>query len=244
MKHSPHTELLNQPISDVLERLQERYLEFIDRPVIRGFKQSGGNVTVATERKPFSFLQCLHDSGQTVFGEKYFQESHEKVRLLGPLRAAAMELRYFGRLQSNKIRRIVQLFDVIESISSLQQARKVARAWREIRGARLSSVMVQVNLGREPQKNGAAPEEVRELIEGCLELGLPLAGLMTIPPKNEAPEPHFRALRSLADAYGLPACQMGFSRDYATAIDCGATHIRVGTVVFGDIQSQVFSGTC
>ena len=218
---------INLPI---YESLQERYLNFMNQSTVQHFIGAGGTVTIAAEARDLHQVNALALAGHRHFAEKYWQESEKKY-----LHPHNLHLHYFGVLQSNKIRRIMQHFHHIEGIASKRQADIVARLLREEpESLKTQKFFVQLNIGKEPSKNGIAPEIAPDLIEHCLILNLPLTGLMTIPPKADAPAPHFNALRKLADHYGLPHCQMGFSNDYAIAIDCGATHIRIGTAIWGE----------
>lgn len=212
------------------ESLQERYLNFMNQQNIQHFVGAGGIVTIAAEARDFQQVNALALAGHRHFAEKYWQESERKY-----LHPHNLHLHYFGVLQSNKARRILQHFNHVEGIASIRQADIVARLLKEESGSiKAQKFFVQLNIGREESKNGIAPESAPELIEHCLILNLPVTGLMTIPPKSDAPAPHFKALRKLADHYGLPHCQMGFSKDYAIAIDCGATHLRIGTAIWGE----------
>lgn len=212
------------------EPLQERYFNFMNQSSIQHFIGAGGIVTIAAEARDFHQVNALALAGHRHFAEKYWQESEKKY-----VHPHNLHLHYFGVLQSNKIRRIMQHFHHVEGIASIRQADIVARLLKEeTNPLTAQNFFVQLNIGKEPNKNGIAPEIAPDLIEHCLILNLPITGLMTIPPKADAPAPHFKALRKLADYYGLPHCQMGFSRDYAIAIDCGATHLRIGTAIWGE----------
>jgi uncharacterized pyridoxal phosphate-containing UPF0001 family protein len=212
------------------ESLQERYTNFMNQPNIRHFLGAGGIVTIAAEARDYHQVNALATAGHRHFAEKYWQESEKKY-----VHPHNLILHYFGVLQSNKIRRIMQGFNHVEGIASRRQADIVDRLLKE-EGASLKSkeFFIQLNIGREPSKNGVAPEAAADLIEYCLILNLPVTGVMAIPPKADAPAPHFKALRKLADDYGLPHCQMGFSNDYPIALDCGATHLRIGTAIWGE----------
>ena len=143
-----------------------------------------------------------------------------------------LELRLIGRLQSNKAADAVALFDVIETIDSEKLARAIAAAMT--RQGRRPRCLVQVNTGNEPQKAGIAADRAAELVGLCRgELGLAVDGLMCIPPVEADPAPHFRALAALSRALGLGVLSMGMSADYPVAIQQGATHVRVGTAIFG-----------
>jgi len=218
--------------------VQERYHHFITQPEVQGFLAAGGTVTLATEHREAHLIEALLQVGHRHFAEKYVQEAVHKVPALN---AAWPETRwhFFGALQTNKMKSIHRLFPVLETLSARHQADRLCffhRAHGE--SSPLRDVFVQVNLGREPQKGGADPDDAPALIEYVLEAGLPLTGLMTIPPKADPPAMHFTALRTLANRYALPYCQMGFSADYRVAIDCGATHIRLGTAIFGPLPPR------
>ncbi len=172
------------------------------------------------------------EAGQRVYGENRVQEAKAKWPLL-KAEFPGVELHLIGPLQSNKAREAIELFDVIHSLDRP----KLAEALRtEIeRVGRAPTLFVQVNTGEEPQKAGVAPEGAPAFIAFCREqLKLPVEGLMCIPPANEAPAPHFALLAKLARAEGLPYLSMGMSADFEIAIRFGATHVRVGTAIFGE----------
>ena len=171
-------------------------------------------------------------AGQRIYGENRVQEAKAKWP---PLKAEFpdVELHLIGPLQSNKVREAIELFDVIHSLDRP----KLAEALRtEIdRVGRAPTLFVQVNTGEEPQKAGVTPKDAPAFIARCREeLKLPVEGLMCIPPANEAPAPHFALLAKLARAEGLPYLSMGMSADFEMAIRFGATHVRVGTAIFGE----------
>ena len=144
-----------------------------------------------------------------------------------------LELRLIGPLQTNKAEDAVDLFDVIETLDREKLARALAQA-AERRG-RSPRVLVQVNTGAEPQKAGVLPDAADALIAAARQTyGLNIEGLMCIPPADQDAEPHFEVLRGLAERSGLSVLSMGMSGDYETAIRCGATHVRVGTALFGE----------
>ena len=170
-------------------------------------------------------------AGQRVFGENRVQEAQAKFPALRQ-RHPDLELRLIGHLQSNKAADAVALFDVIESIDSTKLARAIAKEMQ--RQNRRPRCLIQVNIGAEEQKSGVAVDAVAELVALCRgELGLPVEGLMCIPPAEGDPAPHFQRLAALADSLGLPVRSMGMSGDYPKAIAAGATHVRVGTAIFG-----------
>lgn len=170
-------------------------------------------------------------AGQRVFGENRVQEAQGKFPDLRQ-RHPDLELRLIGHLQSNKAADAVALFDVIESIDSIKLARAIAKEVQ--RQGRHPRCLIQVNIGAEAQKSGVAVDAVADLVTLCRdELGLPVEGLMCIPPAEDDPSPHFLRLAALADRLALPVRSMGMSGDYPKAIAAGATHVRVGTAIFG-----------
>ena len=176
-------------------------------------------------------IEAALAAGQRVFGENRVQEAAGKFPAL---REAYPDLRLhlIGPLQTNKVRDAVALFDVIETLDRPKLARALAKEMAA-RDRRLPC-FVQVNSGEEPQKAGIPPREAEAFVALCRdELGLPVEGLMCIPPIDEEPALHFALLRDIAARCGLAALSMGMSADYRTAIRFGATHVRVGTAIFG-----------
>ncbi len=170
-------------------------------------------------------------AGQHVFGENRVQEAQSKYP---DLKAAHPQLRLhlIGPLQSNKAGDAVRLFDCIETLDRPKLARVLAKEMAK--AERRPDCLIQVNTGEEPQKAGVSPEDAPDLIRLARdELDLPLKGLMCIPPIDDNPAPHFALLRELARAENLPWLSMGMSGDFETAIRFGATHVRVGTAIFG-----------
>jgi hypothetical protein len=176
-------------------------------------------------------IQEVIDEGQRVFGENRVQEAQGKWPEL-KTKNEGIELHLIGPLQSNKTADALELFDVIESVDREKIARSIAKESRKIR--KCPKLFVQVNTGLEPQKAGIEPAKAVEFVQLCKdELSLPVIGLMCIPPADENPGPHFALLHKLAQKAELPAISMGMSGDYETAIAFGATHIRVGSAIFG-----------
>ena len=170
-------------------------------------------------------------AGQRLFGENRVQEALAKWP---GLKAAFPDLRLhlIGPLQTNKIRDAVRLFDAIESLDREKLARALAAEMAK-QGRRLDC-FIQVNTGEESQKAGIEPGQADAFIGLCRDsLGLAIAGLMCIPPVDQDPAPHFALLREIARRNGLPGLSMGMSADFETAIRFGATHVRVGTAIFG-----------
>lgn len=170
-------------------------------------------------------------AGHRVFGENYVQEAKAKWPGLRK-RFADVELHLIGPLQSNKAREAVALFDVIQTLDRPSLARELAK---EIaRAGRAPRLLVQVNTGEEPQKGGVAPGEADAFIRACREEhGLAVSGLMCIPPAEDPPSPHFALLGEIARRNRLDVLSIGMSADYEAAIQLGATHVRVGSAIFG-----------
>ncbi|HAM49043.1 MAG TPA: YggS family pyridoxal phosphate-dependent enzyme [Alphaproteobacteria bacterium] len=170
-------------------------------------------------------------AGQRIFGENRVQEAADKWPSLRE-GYDDIKLHLIGPLQSNKVRQAVSLFDAIETIDRPKLARRIADAIEAL--ARAPELFIQINIGEEPQKAGIAPREADAFIARCRdEFGLTIAGLMCIPPQGEAPAPYFMLLEKIAKRNGLAKLSMGMSEDFETAIAFGATHIRVGTAIFG-----------
>jgi pyridoxal phosphate enzyme (YggS family) len=171
------------------------------------------------------------EAGQRVFGENRVQEAKGKWPALRE-RFADIALHLIGPLQSNKVRDAVALFDAIQTLDRVKIADAVAEEMA--RAGRRLKLFVQVNTGDEAQKAGVAVGETETLLRHCREgLGLSVEGLMCIPPFEEDPAPHFVALARLAADLGVGSLSMGMSGDFETAIRQGATHVRVGSAIFG-----------
>ena len=177
-------------------------------------------------------IRPLLAAGQRVFGENRVQEARAKWPAL-KADYPDVELHLLGPLQSNKAREAVEFFDAVHSLDRPKLAHALAA---EIaRGGRSPTLFIQVNTGEEPQKAGVAPKDAASFIALCRdELKLPVKGLMCIPPFDENPAPHFALLRKLAQENDLPLLSMGMSSDFETAIRFGATHVRVGSALFGE----------
>ena len=170
-------------------------------------------------------------AGQRVFGENRVQEA--KAKWPGLMSAyPGIALHLIGPLQSNKAKEAVALFDAIHSVDRPSICEALAKAMDSQK--RRPQLFVQLNTGEEPQKAGVAPAEADAFIASCTErYGLEISGLMCIPPVNDAPAPHFALTAKIAARNGLVNLSMGMSADFATAIQFGATHVRVGSAIFG-----------
>jgi pyridoxal phosphate enzyme (YggS family) len=199
-------------------------------------RAAGGDpaaVTLVAISKTFApeRIRPVLEAGHRTFGENRVQEAAAKWP---GLRAAFpdLALHLVGHLQTNKVREAVALFDVIETVDRPKLARALCREME--RSGRRPACYVQVNTGEEPQKGGVAPGEAGALIAACRDqYRLPLQGLMCLPPIDQDPVPHFEMLRALAARHRLAVLSMGMSADFEAAIRCGATHVRLGTAIFG-----------
>ena len=173
----------------------------------------------------------LLEAGQRVFGENRVQEAEAKWPALRA-RFDGVELHLIGRLQSNKAEEAVAVFDAIHSVDRPSLVSALGKAMAK--AGRRPDCFIQVNVGDESQKGGCPVAELPALLERCAEAGLPVAGLMCIPPADVEPAPYFALLAKLARRHVLPGLSMGMSGDFETAVTIGATHVRVGTALFGE----------
>ncbi len=211
-------------------------LEAVRRKIAAAAREAGrdpASVTLIAVSKTFEApdIEPVILAGQRVFGENRVQEAKGKWPALRA-RHAGIELHLIGPLQSNKTREAVELFDAIHTVDRPKIAAAIAEEMA--RQGRKLQLFVQVNTGEEPQKAGIAPKETAAFVAHCRdELKLDIAGLMCIPPVDEAPAVHFAFLAKLAKELGIPSLSMGMSADYETAVNLGATHVRVGSAIFG-----------
>ena len=188
------------------------------------------SLIAVSKTKSAEEIRPVLNAGQRIFGENRVQEAQGKWPELRD-DFPDIELHLIGPLQSNKAKDAVALFDVLHTVDREKIAKALASEM-EKQGRNLPCT-IQVNTGLEPQKAGVDPREVRTFLGTCHALGLNITGLMCIPPVNENPGPHFALLQKLARELGLGTLSMGMSGDYAAAIQFGATHIRVGSAIFG-----------
>jgi PLP dependent protein len=190
-------------------------------------------VTLVAVSKTFSAeaIMPLIASGQRIFGENRVQEAKAKWPPLID-QASGVELHLIGPLQSNKAREAVALFDAIHAVDRASLAEALSK---EIaKQGRRPVLFVEINTGAEPQKAGVLPQDADAFIAACRSTyGLEISGLMCIPPHEEAPAPHFALTAKIANRNGLKLLSMGMSADFRTAIAFGATHVRVGSAIFG-----------
>jgi pyridoxal phosphate enzyme (YggS family) len=188
-------------------------------------------LVAVSKTQPAEAIAPLIESGQRVFGENRVQEAQVKWPALRE-RHPQVELHLVGQLQSNKAEEAVVLFDAIHSLDRASLVTALARAMDK--AGRRVPCFVQVNIGAEAQKGGVAIAELPALLAEGRAAGIPLAGLMCVPPLGIEPAPFFALLDKLARDNGLAGRSMGMSADFATAIMLGATHVRVGTALFGE----------
>ena len=184
----------------------------------------------ASKTQPIAVLEEAISLGLTDFGENKVQEAQSKWPALKAAHPH-VQLHLIGPLQSNKAEDAVALFDVIQTIDRPKIADAIAAASKKL--GRTPRVLIQVNIGEEPQKGGVAPRETEALVTHCRSLGLNLTGLMCVPPDGINPAPYFALLAKMARQFELNELSMGMSGDYDVAIRLGATMVRVGTALFG-----------
>ncbi|WP_028029272.1 YggS family pyridoxal phosphate-dependent enzyme [Gemmobacter nectariphilus] len=194
--------------------------------------RAAGSVTLIAVSKvqPLDRVQAVLAAGHRVFGENYVQETARKWPALRA-QFPGVSVHMIGPLQTNKAKQALDLFDAIHTVDRPSLADKLARLI-QARGA-APELFVQVNTGAEPQKAGILPADADAFVASCRALDLPLQGLMCIPPEDADPAPHFAMLAQIAARNGLPGLSMGMSSDFETAIAHGATHVRVGSAIFG-----------
>lgn len=204
----------------------------------KDFGRDPASITLVAVSKTFSAdaIEPVLAAGQRVFGENYVQEAARKWPALRE-RYPGIELHMIGPLQSNKARDAVRLFDAIHTLDRDSLAKELAK---EIaRAGRAPRLFVQVNTGEEPQKGGVLPGEADAFVATCRERhGLAIEGLMCIPPADDPPSPHFALLAKIAKRNDLALLSMGMSADFEAAIQLGATHVRVGSAIFGARDSH------
>lgn len=222
---------MNQATSNGASHLAEVKQRIAD--AARAAGRTPGDITLVAVSKTHGTdrVRELLDAGQRVFGENRVQEAEEKFPAL-KVEYPDLELHLIGPLQTNKAREAVALFDVIQSVDRERLATTLAKEME--RAGRRPSCFVQVNTGEEPQKAGVLPADLDAFVAACRDLHkLPVIGLMCIPPVDEEPALHFALLTKMAARNGLAQVSMGMSADYETAVRLGATHVRVGSALFG-----------
>ena len=211
-------------------------LEAVRETIARAAKLAGRrteevHLIAVSKTHPAEAIRPLLDAGHRAFGENRVQEAEAKWPSLLESYADA-ELHLIGQLQSNKAEEAVRLFDCIHSVDRASLVTALGKAVQKV--GRAPRCFIQVNVGDEPQKGGCPVAEVPALVEQGRAAGLEIAGLMCIPPAGVEPAPYFALLAKLARRHDVTGLSMGMSADYETAVMIGATHVRVGTALFGE----------
>ena len=220
-------------INSIKKKVSSASLESIDTKLK---KNKDVKIIAISKRQPLEKLIDALDTGHKIFGENQVQESLKKWPNLKE-KYQNIELHLVGPLQSNKVKDAVSIFDFIQTVDR----EKIAEALKkeEEKQQKKISYMIQINTGKEPQKSGIMPDDADNFFKYCKEdLKLNIKGLMCIPPYGEDSSIHFAYLRKKNLEYKLPYLSMGMSEDYEKAITLGATHIRVGTAIFGERQQK------
>lgn len=211
------------PLEDIIQQIHKA-----ERAA--GREKGSVQLVAVSKMQPDERVEAVLKEGHRVFGENRVQEAAGKWPGFRE-RFDGVELHLLGPLQSNKARQAMELFDVIHSVDRPKIARTIARLAEEL--GQCPKLFLQVNTGEEPQKAGVMPAEVDRFVAECRDLGLPVVGLMCIPPVDEEPALHFALLAKLAKRNGLEGLSMGMSSDFERAVAQGATHVRVGSAIFG-----------
>ena len=211
-------------LKEILKKIKEAELNFA-RPI-------GSTKLIAVSKvQPIERVLKVLDQGHRSFGENRIQEAHSKWPDLKN-KYDGVELHVIGPLQTNKTRVAMELADSIHTLDRSKLAKNIARIAQEL--GKCPELFVQVNTGEEKQKSGVIPAETEAFVTECLKMDLPVNGLMCIPPIDEEASLHFALLKKLAENCGVEKLSMGMSEDFEKAISFGATHVRVGSAIFGD----------
>jgi len=211
-------------------------LSIIHKKIEQAEKSSGRTIgstqlLAVSKVQPNERVLSVLEQGHTIFGENKVQEAHGKWPMFRE-NFPNSKVHLIGPLQSNKVKQAIELFDTIHTVDRLKLAQKLSN---EIQAqGKAPEMFIQINTGEEEQKSGISPRDADQFIADCLSLDLPIKGLMVIPPVNEEPSLHFGLLRKIAQRNGLEGLSMGMSSDFESAIAMGATHIRVGSAIFGE----------
>jgi len=212
-------------VAENLARVQERIRAACSRA---GRDRDTVQLVAVSKGQPIEAVLLAFAAGQTVFGENYAQELHEKADAL-----PEAEWHFIGALQTNKVKIVVGHSALVHTCDRASLANELSKR-AEMKNI-VQRVLLEVNVGREPQKGGALPEQVGALHAAVREMErLRCDGLMCIPPPEQDPRPHFRALREMRDRLGLRELSMGMTADFEAAIEEGATIVRIGTAIFGE----------
>ena len=197
------------------------------------FQRTVGSTKLIAVSKvqPNNRVETVLEEGHRIFGENRIQEAQKKWPRFKE-QYDNVELHIIGPLQTNKTRAAIELADSIHTLDRIKLAKSMARIAQEL--GKCPNLFVQVNTGDEQQKTGVSPKDTEIFVKECLDMDLPVKGLMCIPPVNEEASLHFALLKKIAEDNGLEKLSMGMSADFEKAISFGATHIRVGSAIFGE----------
>ena len=210
----------------------QQIVERLNRAEQLARRVTGSTKLIAVSKvQPNARVRSVLVQGQRTFGENRVQEALGKWPAFKE-EFDGIELHLIGPLQSNKTRQAMELFDAIHSLDRPKLSTSIARIAQELGSC--PEIFIQVNTGLEPQKAGILPQEADAFVKDCRALDLPLKGVMCIPPAEEDPAHHFALLAKIAENNGLSGLSMGMSGDFELAVAHGATHIRVGSAIFGD----------
>ena len=212
------------PLEDIRDRIAKAEAD-------AGRPEGSVRLIAVSKVQPDERVEAVLKAGHRIFGENKVQEAAGKWPAFRE-RYDGIELHLIGPLQSNKTRQAMELADAIHSVDRPKLAKGIARIAQEIGSC--PDLFIQVNTGEEEQKAGVLPAEADAFVAECRALDLPVKGLMCIPPVEEEPALHFALLAKIAERNGLDGLSMGMSADFESAIALGATHVRVGSAIFGD----------
>ena len=211
-------------LTEIKKRINQAESEF-SRPV------NSTKLIAVSKVQPNERINFVLEQGHRVFGENRVQEAQSKW-LAFKEQYEGIELHIIGPLQTNKTRSAMELADCIHTLDRIKLAVGMARIAQSL--GKCPELFVQVNTGEEQQKSGVSPKETKAFVKECLDMDLPVKGLMCIPPIDEEVSLHFALLKNIAEDCGLACLSMGMSSDFEKAISFGATHIRVGSAIFGE----------
>ena len=216
--------------------LKEIQDKFAKAENVAGRSAGSAQLIAVSKVQPNERVHEVLKQGHRVFGENRVQEAAGKWPAFKE-EFSDVSVHLIGPLQTNKARQAMELFDAIHTVDRAKLAKTIARLAQEL--GRCPELFVQVNTGEEEQKAGVSPQEADGFIEECRSFDLPVQGLMCIPPADEEPSLHFALLAKIAARNGLSALSMGMSGDFERAIALGATHVRVGSAIFGDRANKL-----
>jgi len=187
-------------------------------------------IIAVSKTHPINHIKPLIDHGHIDFGENKVQEAIEKWSEIKK-ENTHIKLHLIGKLQTNKVKNAIEIFDYIHSVDNEKLAKKISE--EEIKNNKNIKIFIQVNIGNEVQKSGISRDKVNEFYKYCLNLKLDIQGLMCIPPEGQNPDRFFKDLKTMNKSLGLKELSMGMSSDYISAIENSATHVRIGSNIFG-----------